>query len=31
MSDFNITPPKLVFLTVRDFLEITIDTNYKIY
>ncbi len=30
MSDFNITPPKLMFLTVRDFLEITIDTKFNI-
>ena len=30
MSDFGIEPPKLLFLTVRDLLEMTIDTTYRL-
>ncbi len=30
MSDFGIEPPKLLFLSVRDLLEMTIDTTYKL-
>lgn len=30
MSDFGITPPKLLFLTVRDLLEMKINTTYKV-
>jgi len=30
MSHFGITPPKLLFLSVRDLLEIKIDTTYKV-
>ena len=30
MSDFGITPPKLLFLTVRDLLELKINTTYKV-
>jgi len=30
MSDFGITPPKLLFLNVRDLLELKINTTYKV-
>jgi len=30
MSDFGIEPPTLLFLTVRDLLEMTIDTTYTL-
>jgi len=30
MSAFGITPPKLLFLTVRDLLELKINTTYKV-
>jgi polyisoprenoid-binding protein YceI len=30
MSSFGITPPKMFFLTVRDRLDMKIDTTYKI-
>jgi len=30
MSSFGIKPPKLLFLTVRDKLDITVNTTYKV-
>ncbi len=30
MSDFGIEPPKLLFLSVRDLVEMTIDTTYTL-